>query len=179
MGAWLTRTRAWVYIAFYDEYVGRHIHTCAGLSVLFFTPLYLYGIHVNRVVDRNANHMLYNWQYFDKRNRMTHNLIMEHFEVHKEQLEDLIIDLNEKGPAIFEGVRSTYLQNKKPVTMDDFALIDEISGLNDFLRNHLKNEALSETQKERIRAHMIEYKGPKDKQIALNEISIAMFGDGR
>ena len=63
--------------------------------------------------------------------------------------------------------------------MDDFALIDEISGLNDFLRNHMNNEALSETQKERIRAHMIEYKGPKDKQIALNEISIAMLGDGR
>ena len=91
----------------------------------------------------------------------------------------MIVDLNERGPAIFEGVRSTYLHNKKPVTMDDFALIDEVSGLNDFLRNHMKNEAMSETQKERIRAHMIEYKGTKDKQIALNEISLAMFGDGR
>ena len=104
MGAWLTRTRAWVYIAFYDEYVGRHINTCAGLSVLFFFPMYMYGIYVNRIVDRNANHMLYNWRYFDKRNRLTHNLIMEHFEVHKENLEDLIVDLNSKGPAIFEGV---------------------------------------------------------------------------
>jgi exonuclease III len=28
MGTYLTRTRAWVYIAFYDEYVGRHINTC-------------------------------------------------------------------------------------------------------------------------------------------------------
>ena len=104
MGSYLTRTRAWVYIAFYDEYVGRHINTCAGLSVLFFIPTYLYGMHVNRIVDRNANHMLYNWQYFDKRNRLTHNLIMEHFEVHKEQLEDLIIDLNDKGPSIFDGL---------------------------------------------------------------------------
>ena len=84
MGSWLTRTRAWVYIAFYDEYVGRHINTAAGLSVLFFIPMYMYGMHVNRIVDRNANHMMYNWQYFDKRNRLTHNLMMEHFEVHKE-----------------------------------------------------------------------------------------------
>ena len=63
--------------------------------------------------------------------------------------------------------------------MDDFALIDEVSGLNDFLRNHMETQAMSETQKERIKAHMIEYKGTKDKAIALNEISMSMFGDGR
>ena len=138
MGAWLTRTRAWVYIAFYDEYVGRHINTCAGLSVLFFIPMYMYGMHVNRIVDRNSNHLMYNWQYFDKRNRLTHNLIMEHFEVHKEQLEDLIVDMNEKGPSIFEGVTSTHQNRKKFLTLDDFALIDEISGLNTFLKNHME-----------------------------------------
>ncbi len=180
MGAWLTRTRAWVYIAFYDEYVGRHINTCAGLSVLFFFPMYMYGIYVNRIVDRNANHMLYNWQYFDKRNRLTHNLIMEHFEVHKENLEDLIVDLNAKGPAIFDGVTANPDHRfTKKLTMDDFALIDEISGLNDFLRNHMNNQAMSETQKDRIRAHMIEYKGVKDKHLALNEMSMSMFGDKR
>ena len=138
MGAWLTRTRAWVYIAFYDEYVGRSINTCAGLSVLFFIPMYMYGMHVNRIVDRNSNHLMYNWQYFDKRNRLTHNLIMEHFEVHKEQLEDLIVDMNEKGPKIFEGITSTYQNRRKPLSFDDFALIDEISGLNDFLNNHME-----------------------------------------
>ena len=179
MGSWLTRTRAWVYIAFYDEYVGRHINTCAGLSMLFFIPTYLYGIHVNRIVDRNANHMYYHWGHFDKRNRLTHNLIMEHFELHKERLEDLIIDLNDKGPSIFDGLKPKPSPFEKKVTMDDFALIDEISGLNGFLRSHLKNQAMSETQKERIRAHMVEYKSPKDKVVAMNELSIAMFGDGR
>ena len=29
---------------------------------------------------------------------------MEHFEVHKENLEDLIIEMNHKGPVIFEGL---------------------------------------------------------------------------
>ena len=179
MGSWLTRTRAWVYIAFYDEYVGRHINTCAGLSVLFFVPMYLYGIHVNRIVDRNANHMMYHWQYFDKRNRLTHNLIMEHFEVHKEQLEDLVVDLNQRGPIVFEGLKSNIGRTKKVPTTNDLALIDEISGLNDFLRNHMNTQAMSETQKERIKSLMVEYKGPKDKLVAMNEISMSIFGDGR
>ncbi len=38
---------------------------------------------------------------------------------------------------------------------------------------------MSETQKDRIRAHMIEYKGVKDKHLALNEMSMSMFGDKR
>ena len=84
MGSYFTRTRAWVYIAFYDEYVGRHINTCAGLSIVCIIPLYLYGIHVNRISEENCNHFLYNWLYFDKRSRLCHNMVMEHFEVHKE-----------------------------------------------------------------------------------------------
>lgn len=54
MGGYLSRNRAWVYIAFYDEYVGRHINTCAGLSLLFTTGLYIYGFGVNRYADQDA-----------------------------------------------------------------------------------------------------------------------------
>jgi hypothetical protein len=100
MGAWTSRTRAWVYVAFYDEYVGRHINTCVGLSLLYMIPLYLYGQTVNRYADSNAQHLLYNIQYFDKRNRLCHNMCMEHFEMHKERLEDLIIDVEKFGPRI-------------------------------------------------------------------------------
>lgn len=100
MGSWTSRNRAWVYVAFYDEYVGRHINTCVGLSLLYMIPLYLYGIHVNRNTEENANHLQYNINYFDKRSRLCHNMIMEHFEVHKEQLEDLILDVDRFGPRI-------------------------------------------------------------------------------
>ena len=137
MGSYMTRTRAWVYIAFYDEYVGRHINTSAGLSVLFFIPMYLYGLKLNRIVEQNANHYLYNWQYFDKRNRLTHNLVMEHFEVHKEQLEDLIIDMNKYGPRVFADIPEKSQYGPKPVTMDDLALLDEISGLTAYLDNFM------------------------------------------
>ena len=78
---------------------------------------------------------MYNWEYFDKRNRLTHNMIMEHFEVHKEQLEDLVVEVNKKGPKVFMD-----LPNEKPdftITTNDFALIDELSGLNTWLENFM------------------------------------------
>ncbi len=84
MGSYLTRTRAWVYIAFYDEYVGRHINTAIGSSILFMMPFYLYGIHLNRLNEETFSHFMYNWQYWEKRHRLCHNMIMEHFELHKE-----------------------------------------------------------------------------------------------
>ena len=108
----------------------------------------------------------------------THNLIMEHFEVHKESLEDLIVDLNTKGPAVFEGLEASR-PKKKAVTIDDLGLIDEISGLNSFLEETMQQLNFSETQKTKIRARMNVYNGIKPKEEALNEISIAMFGDNR
>ena len=124
MGSWLTRTRAWVYIAFYDEYVGKHINTSAGLSILFFIPMYLWGLKINRIVEHNANHGYYHWQYFDKRNRLTHNLIMEHFEVHKESLEDLIVQLNRQGPRVFADIPKQSNWKQRPITTNDLALLD-------------------------------------------------------
>ena len=177
MGTYFTRTRAWVYIAFYDEYVGRHIHTCAGLSLFFIVPLYLYGIHVNRISENNCNHFLYNWQYFDKRNRLCHNMIMEHFEVHKEALEDLIVDLDKRGPKVFADIPDA--TRLDAITLDDFALIDEMSGLNDFLDNFMMHHEIPETVKERIRARMVRYSGDKTKEIAANELRNKIFGDQR
>ncbi len=85
----------------------------------------------------NANHMMYNWQYFEKRNRLTHNLVMEHFEVHKEQMEGLILDLDKIGPKIFVDLPKDVPRIPDPVTLDDFALIDELSGLTLFLDNFM------------------------------------------
>ena len=161
MGSYLTRTRAWCYIAFYDEYVGRHINTAAGLSVLFFIPLYLYGINVNRICEQNANHYLYNWAFFDKRNRLTHNLCMEHFELHKEQLEDLIVDLHTHGPKVFAEV--PIKPKRRELTMSDMALIDEMSGLTLYLENFMMSQNMPEAGKERIKALMVPYTSNKPK----------------
>ena len=177
MGSYVTRTRAWVYIAFYDEYVGRHINTSAGLSVLFFIPLYLYGLNVNRICEQNANHYLYNWAYFDKRNRLTHNLCMEHFEMHKEQLEDLIVDMHTNGPKVFADV--PVKEKRREITVSDFALIDEMSGLTQYVDNFCMQQNLPEATKERIKARVLRYNNSKPKEIALNELRLSIFGDQR
>tara|TARA_B110000503_G_C6774455_1_gene260720 strand:- start:151 stop:462 length:312 start_codon:yes stop_codon:yes gene_type:complete len=103
---------------------------------------------------------------------------MEHFEVHKEQLEDLIVDLNVKGPAIFADL--PVHDKKRPCTTNDFALIDEMCGLNEFLDNFMQMQGLPETTKQRFRAHMNVYDGPLlDKEIALNDLKMSLFGNNR
>ena len=128
--------------------------------------------------EENSSHKLYSFQYFDKRNRLTHNMIMEHFEVHKEQLEDLLIDLNKTGPKILVDIPEP-VKDIPAITLDDFALIDELSGLNLFLENFMKTRDMPETVKDRIRARMVPYSGTKPKTIALNEMRLKLFGDQR
>ena len=121
-------------------------------------------------------HLLYNIQFFDKRNRLCHNMMMEHFELHKEQLEDLIIDVEKNGTRLW-----TDIPDGKPridaVTLDDFALIDELSGLNLFLNNFLRTHNIPETVKDRIRSRMVTYSGAKPKEIALQELRIKVYGE--
>ncbi len=122
--------------------------------------------------------MLYNWQFFDKRNRLCHNMIMEHFEVHKEQLEDLILDVDRFGPRILADIPEES-KRIEAITLDDFALIDELSGLNQYLENFMLSHKVPETVKDRIRARMLTYSGDKPKQIALNEMRLKIYGDQR
>ena len=143
MGSYFTRNRAWVYMAFYDEYVGRHINTSIGGSMIFMLPFYWYGMHLNRLNEETFAHVMYNWQYWDKRNRLCHNMIMEHFEVHKEQLEDLIIDIQKEGPKVLMDLPEQ--ERSGVMNLNDFALIDEISGLNTFMEKFIRNNNLPET----------------------------------
>ena len=65
------------------------------------------------------------------------------------------------------------------MTLDDFALIDEISGLNNFLDNYMTTHDLPETVKDRIRARMFRYESEKPREVALNEMREVLFGGGR
>ncbi len=133
---------------------------------------------MNRLAEQNSNHFLYNWQFFDKRNRLCHNMIMEHFEVHKEQLEDILVDLDKYGPKVLIEVPEE--KEKEPaLTMDDFALIDELSGLTDYLDNFMHTMNMSEMAKRRLEARIVRYKGSKPKDIALNEMRLRLYGTGR
>ena len=104
-------------------------------------------------------------------------MIMEHFEVHKEELEDLIVDLNKYGPAVFADIQAN--ETKEVLTLDDFALIDEMSGLTDFIDEFVRTHQVPESVKKRIESHMIRYSGEQSKDIAMNKLRMKMFGDGR
>ena len=67
----------------------------------------------------------------------------------------------------------------RSITLNDLALLDEISGLNNFLEGFLKMNDLPETVKDRIRARMFKYESDVPKEVALNEIREVLFGGGR
>lgn len=134
---------------------------------------------MNRWSDENASHKLYGVQYFDKRNRLCHNMCMEHFEVHKEQLEDLLIDIDKFGPRVLADIPEKSTEQIPAVTLDDFALIDELSGLNDYLDNFMAIHQMPETVKDRIRARMVTYSGDRPKEIAMQELRLKLYGDQR
>ena len=121
-------------------------------------------------------HLLYNIQFFDKRNRLCHNMMMEHFELHKEQLEDLIIDVEKNGPRVWADIPDG-VPRRDAVTLDDFALIDELSGLNLFLDNFMRTHNIPETVKDSIRSRMVTYSGAKPKEMAVNELRIKIYGE--
>ena len=104
-------------------------------------------------------------------------MIMEHFEVHKEQLEDLIVDIQKEGPKVLMDLPKPQMNGV--MNLNDFALIDEISGLTNFLEGFMANNDLPETVRQRIKAKMFYYDSPKPKEIALNEIREVIFGKGR
>lgn len=104
---------------------------------------------------------------------------MEHFEVHKEQLEDLIIDVQKFGPKVWADVPDRTRDLEHAITIDDFALIDELSGLNFYLENFMKTQKVPETVKERIRARMLTYSGSKPKEVAIQEMRLKLYGDQR
>ena len=123
-----------------------------------------------------ARHMLYNWQYFDKRNRLTHNMIMEHFEMHVEDLQDVIVDMNTKGVACFDDLREHDLDNKVGVTYDDLALIDEMSGLTNFVEGFIQSHDMPEQVASRLRSRVHYYSGSQPKDVAMYELKKKLYG---
>ncbi len=132
---------------------------------------------VNRQAEETANHFYYNLTHFDKRNRFTHNLIMEHFEMHKESLEDLISDLDRHGPAILSEIPERPRDNI--FTYHDLELLDELSGMKLHYEKIYNTETKTVSQEERVKAYIEEYSGDKDRQMAINELSFKIYGDNR
>ena len=102
---------------------------------------------------------------------------MEHFEMHKEQTEDLLLDLKKYGAAVFAELPPENVKKAQPITNDELALIDELTGLNAYLDNLLSSSGAPEVIKDRIRVNMRKYSGTKEKQLAINDLMRELRGD--
>ena len=65
------------------------------------------------------------------------------------------------------------------MNLNQFAVIDEICGLNNYLEGFLAMSDVPETVKGRIRARMFKYDSEVPKEVALNEMRETLFGSGR
>ena len=71
--------------------------------------------------------------------------------------------MHTEGPKVLLDIPDKELSYKKQLSIDDFALLDEMSGLTMFMDNFLQTHHLPETTKERIKARYLHYEGRKDR----------------
>ena len=146
--------------------------------MLFFIPLYWYGIHMNRMKEINNNMKFYEWNYIDKRNRLTHNMIMEHFEVHKEMLQDILLEMEKEGAKVFEDLPEPK-RIEYQITQDELAFIDEMCGLSGLVEEYIKQNPMPAHTASKLRSHYIPYEGMKSKDEIRYEWSLRMSGGSR
>lgn len=96
-GVNFTRNRAWWHTAIWDEYGQRHQYVMILPAMTFMIPYYWHNCFASRDIELNFASKMYEVEYHHKRARLTHNLIMEHFETHVEQAQDILDDVTNKG----------------------------------------------------------------------------------
>ena len=89
----------------------------------------------------------------------------------------MIVDIRKEGPKVLMDIPPR--AQPKRMNLNDFALIDEISGLNRFMDNFLRSNDMPQTTRERIQALMFKYNSEKPKERALNELRQVFYGSGR
>ena len=96
-GVNFTRNRAWWHTAIWDEYNQRHQYLMILPTFALLIPYYYHGCFLNRDLEQNFAAKMYQLDYEHRRNRLTHNLIMEHFETHVEQVQDILDEIKHTG----------------------------------------------------------------------------------
>lgn len=96
-GVNFTRNRAWWHTVIWDEYGQRHQYLAIIPTFAILIPFYWYGSFINREIEQNFAFKMYHLEYEQKRLRLTHNLIMENFEMHVEEAQKILEDIKENG----------------------------------------------------------------------------------
>ena len=97
---------------------------------------------------------------------------MEHFEVHKEHLQDLFLEIQQKGDETFQNLPA---DEKLNIDQDHLAYIDELSGLTDFTEHIIHEKNLPLGIQNRLRADVIPYTNKKSKDLIAFEVHQKFF----
>ena len=134
-GVNFTRNRAWWHTAIWDEYGQRHQYLCFIPSLIFMIPTYWYGSFINRALEQNWAAKMYQLEFESRRNRITHNMIMEHFESHVEKIQDILDEVKAEGfeKAFDHEIKNPFtefVQERSPIVNEEFlAELAEFTGL--------------------------------------------------
>lgn len=166
-GVNFTRNRAWWHTAIWDEYGQKHMYFAFIPTFIMMVPAYWYGSFLNRDLEQNFAAKMYTLEYESRRNRLTHNMIMEHFETHVEQVQDILDKVKEEG---FEKTFEHELKNpeKEFVKEDKFpqesdeiiAEIDEYSGLTSFIDEVKEHFDMPYWMRQKFDSYVIRRKNP-------------------
>jgi len=174
-GVNLTRNRAWWHTAIWDEYGQRHQYLCFIPTFLFMFPTYWYGSFINRALEQNWGAKMYQLEFENRRNRLTHNMIMEHFESHVEKVQDILDDIKSEG---FEKAFEHEIKNPFTETIKDeipdfkdeyFAELAEYVGLTSSIDELLEHKDLPYWQRVELEKLVPRRKTPVAEFTYLNQ----------
>lgn len=155
-GVNFTRNRAWWHTAIWDEYGQRHQYVMIIPTMALLIPYYWHNSFSSRDLEQNFAKKMYQMEYESKRNRLTHNLIMEHFEMHVESAMDILDSVNNKG---FEKTFSEYLDQPLYTPYDvekgDFNYEDTSSMPKEVLAEYLHDRDVNRKATEIVWSNML------------------------
>jgi hypothetical protein len=166
-GVNFTRNRAWWHTAMWDEYGQRHQYIATFPTLFLLMPLYWYGASANRNIEQNYAAKMYALDYENRRNRLTHNMIMEHFEIHVEKVQDILDSIKEHG---FEKTFENELNNAPqtipsrhpvgPVNLELKAELLEFTGITNFVDEYKEHTDLPYWLRQEVEQHITRRKHP-------------------
>jgi hypothetical protein len=129
-------------------------------------PLYWYGSFLNREIEQNWAAKMYQLDFEGRRNRLTHNMIMEHFESHVEKVQAIFDEVQHEGfEKAFEyeikNPFTEYIIDPTPFQNEEFwAEYAEYSGLTYEVDKLIEHSDLSFSQRKDIEKRLFRRKTP-------------------
>ena len=183
-GVNFTRNRAWWHTAIWDEYGQRHMYFAMFPTFILMIPMYWYGTFINRDLVHNFASKMYTLEYENRRNRLTHNMIMEHFEMHVEKVQDILDQVKEEG---FEKVFDNEIKNPNnelvkenihpQINQEFYAELDEYSGLTELVDEIKEHFDIPFWMRQKLESHVVRRKNPKAPYQFINRFSVDNYQD--